>query len=495
MKHIEQLLHEEFSRPGATLPLESGPLLARARSIRRRRTVVTVGVVVPLVAMVGAAQAARLGGFGDRNWLSNAGDRNGATVRSVAFATPNDGFLYTAVCREFEKTTPPSGSETNPGGPPPSTSRGAPSPGGSPPSPSGGPAAADDAALDPTTTTARASAGPRSPAPACGRGKLYATNDGGRGWRNLPLASKIAATPIERIVVLSKSTVFVVSADSAWVTQDAGRSWAAAAMPAATLKTIPAGSVLGSPRPDKNEWGVNRFEVFTPQGLVGLAAGPPGVSVEDVQPQPDSDGGYWVSCASPGRDRLCVAVTKDNGKNWRISDVTAASGGRGAPDEPGSIELGAGAVGLGPRVNTANGRNVCVFPTLASGKGTKDPQTAQGTRVSALMKAPICSGDSGITWHKIDMLGAATTSLTALVNGDVLATVIDDGGSASGVRVMRIPAGGERAQPLSTAPKGIIALQRTGGMVIGITAAMSGGSAGRFFISTNGDRWTVVETP
>jgi hypothetical protein len=268
------------------------------------------------------------------------------------------------------------------------------------------------------------------------------------------------------------------------VTEDAGASWQARAVPAEPARKdagvelvsghsmmlwVPAPGTLAMGTRDRRYWtttdaGLTWHESSTPYpvpdgyGLLGaddrhtfLVGEPPGIGAKNPV-VPASDGSFWMRCL----EGPCVRVTRDQGATWQPLPVGSAGG-------------------TADWVATADGRTV--FAGIGSG----------------LTSTPYRSTDGGLTWSAAPdlVMPFRAASAVAMPSGDVILQRADEAGG-----LYRLTAGMLALKLLADAPARSDALYRTGSWLVAATALKQRetpdlGDLGHVS-PDNGDTWIAV---
>jgi len=249
------------------------------------------------------------------------------------------------------------------------------------------------------------------------RSQLLVTADGGLTWQERDLPAEPATKDSIMDLTYGHSLMLWVHESGAlafgswdrlyWTTVDSGQTWQQSPTP---REIGPAGSLAAFTLDDR---------------LTFLATGPGAPHlVHDTNPLvPATDGSYWLTC---GGDP-CVYVTRDHGQTWQtLAPVGAAT----------RVEW----------VATVDGQQVYA--------GVRVPG---GTRLAR-------STDGGATWTEVPGLADAApkgAKALALPNGDLL---LAQTGPDGGLRLLR--AGTTVLEPVTGAPAVVMALYRTGGVIV-----------------------------
>jgi photosystem II stability/assembly factor-like uncharacterized protein len=298
------------------------------------------------------------------------------------------------------------------------------------------------------------------PADACAV-RLYATGDGGDGWRRI--ANPVQELrPAEGVVLraLDTRTVLIENGDERWISRDRGRTWRRpAAGPAAPLPAVPTGgrpflrcAQDGSNAPCP---GVRLMAEDPRDGLAHpLAASPPqplsGVSLA-------ADGTLWSVGVEPVTSRAVVGRSADRGLTWSVDRVSLR-----------------GLYGVSVRISAVDGRRAFIVVS-ANRSGWFASQFA----------ALYATVDGGRTWAVAERRGMPYRSYVdalALPTGRLVvldprgAALVSDDAGASFVQTVRLPR--------------YAGVERVGGLIV---ARTDNGS--RVATSVDGVRWTAIRLP
>jgi photosystem II stability/assembly factor-like uncharacterized protein len=193
--------------------------------------------------------------------------------------------------------------------------------------------------------------------------ELYASEDGGRHWerRTLPSDDRQSFGP----AVLGPRTLLMSARDLKggprllYASTDGGATWRQAGITTTPIEAVPAGQRL------LECTSTTLTEPCAVQTLdADLRVAPlvhqPPIDVLWVQAQWPADVGLWVSGVDRRTQQPALAVSRDQGRTWKVSVFTAV-----APVDVGDD----GAVGLGnlPELFTADGRTAYVMQTRQMG--------------------------------------------------------------------------------------------------------------------------------
>jgi photosystem II stability/assembly factor-like uncharacterized protein len=204
------------------------------------------------------------------------------------------------------------------------------------------------------------------------------TTDGGRGWYSLPVPLPPAIAPTDSPFVLSTVGALgirVSGRGERWFSADGGRTW--------TRPPTGLAAVDAAPRDAMIEPGCRLacgpFRVTDPRTGARLPlAHQPGLAAlngPDQPPRP-SDGSHWVTGQVSDGGPPAIAVSRDQGRNWRLAQLPAPA-----------TRLQSLAV------VTRDGRNAYAV-VRAEGRS--------GTNVESRLDAIYTSRDGGASWRRVE---------------------------------------------------------------------------------------------
>jgi len=156
-------------------------------------------------------------------------------------------------------------------------------------------------------------------APEC-RLVVAGTADGGDTWTTYPVTGHDAAPDrLPDVVALDETTLVLHSPGTSVISTDAGATWRPVTRSGATATLNDDDRPLLRPGPGAGCAGA-AVEVWSPGlGHRGDLADPP-LNVCWVAARRSADGGWWIGGTEPGTGRPAVAVTRDGGATWSVTD-------------------------------------------------------------------------------------------------------------------------------------------------------------------------------
>lgn len=161
--------------------------------------------------------------------------------------------------------------------------------------------------------------------------ELFATGDGER-WekRTMPIRAREMNQQLNVVGPRSLyiDTVLGTRSFDRWFSADGGRTWREVSVePELSVAAIPEGAVLHHRcTPDDGCVPDEQFFVLLPDGRTATLATQPPLT----QPFPGriqaADGGWWVSGRNPATGRWALAVSRDDGRTWSVSDLPEFAG-------------------------------------------------------------------------------------------------------------------------------------------------------------------------
>jgi photosystem II stability/assembly factor-like uncharacterized protein len=225
---------------------------------------------------------------------------------------------------------------------------------------------------------ALASSCPRGDAGNCRFG-FRTTGDGGRSWEFQPVPLPPGVLSAQYPVTMTTagaSGVRISGAGQRWFSPDGGQSWSQpTTLPQDDVETIPAGAPIDA----RCQLSCGPLRILDPKtGLRHQLRHQPALTVMaggDPLPQP-SDGSRWVAGQSTLGGPPGVAVTRDNGRTWKVAALPVPK-----------TKLTSVAV------TTLDGRKGYAFV-----RGT----APAGTNIKNWLDAIYATADGGATWTKVE---------------------------------------------------------------------------------------------
>jgi photosystem II stability/assembly factor-like uncharacterized protein len=261
--------------------------------------------------------------------------------------------------------------------------------------------------------------------------ELMTTEDASQ-WRSRRLPTPDGKTEsglFQRLYVLGQKQLAVEAPRERWYSEDAGISWRKVPIGRGeTVAAIPDRAIL---EPNCTVVSVScgrlgEIQVMLPgSGRSASLANPPPLGEASPSQVPAADGGWWVSGRDPATGHLALAVSRDAGRSWSVSDL---------PDVPGvsyagiSVVVGPNAVyatEAGPAPGVYNGL-LAIMRSTDSGRtwettwvahGNAEPRGISGVAVAGADGALTVSNDAGSAYASTD--GGHTFTPTGRILGYV----------------------------------------------------------------------------